>query len=152
MSYFFALILICILVWMFFGERIKRWAQRRMMEKMEDAFRARMGMPSAKEERKRRKKAEKEAAAGTGGRAWRTREDKGRSRAGGAYRGYSDRNTPIIPKEYAEDVEFVEYKEFTTSSTTIESEVTDKGKFRRKNTTEVENQVTDVEFVEIKNK
>lgn len=131
MSYFFAFILVCILIWMFFGERIKRWAQQRMMEKVEDAFRARMGMPSAKEERKQRRREEKKE------RRQQRHEVK--------------KDEPLIPREYAEDVEYVEYKEFS-SSTTIETEVDPKDDTRRRATVVVESQVTDVEYVEIKSK
>lgn len=151
MSYFFAIILILILVWMFFGDRIKVWAQRRMMEKMEDAFRAQMGMPSGAEERKRRRQAEKNQ---------RRHQQATRDRYGN--RVYvtpgPNANAPssqsvgkvIIPPEYAVDVEFVEYKEFT-STTTVLSEDGGSTTARKSTTTVIESQVTDVEFVEIKN-
>lgn len=151
MSYFFAIILILILVWMFFGDRIRHWLQRRMMEKFEDAVRARMGMPSAKEERRQRKAAEKQARNNS--------TYNGRRQKDGAYynpgpnAGAASSQSvgdTIIPREYAEDVEYVEYKEYSTSTTVISEEDTTTG--RTKTRVITESQVSDVEFVEIKSK
>ncbi|MBD5176428.1 MAG: hypothetical protein HDT05_03300 [Bacteroidales bacterium] len=146
MSYFFAIILICILIWMFFGDRIKMWAQRRMMEKMEDALRAQMGMPSAKEERKRRRQAEKQQAQKPGRRGATTYQHNPKA----DHQSSQAMGDVIIPREYAEDVEFVEYKEFSSSTTVIDQPASD-GKSGRQ-TIITESQVTDVEYTEIKTK
>ncbi len=143
MSYFFAIILILIIIWMFFGPQIKQWAKRRMMEKVEDAFRAQMGMPSAKDERKRRREQQK---------AQRREQRHSRNQTfhTGAGSGRSSQSVgdTLIPREYAEDVEFVEYKEFSETTTTVTEEAAD-GKKRKIVT---ESQVSDVEYVEIKSK
>lgn len=141
MTYFFAIILVLIIIWMFFGEQIKRWGQRRMMEKVEDVFRAQMGMPSAKDERKRRREQEKAQRRGqrtSGKQTYSTRNPNRKSS--------QSAGDTIIPREYAEDVEFVEYKEFSQTTTTI-TEETPTGK---KTKTITESQVSDVEYVEIK--
>lgn len=133
---FIIILLSLILIWMIFGDRIKAWSQRRMVDKMEDMFRQSMGMPTAKEERRHRKQAEKEARRNNGF----TRPSSG-SQSRDPFRQKPD---SILPKEYAEDVEFTEYKEYS-SSTTIKSE--DSG---TETEIKVESQVSDVEFTEIK--
>lgn len=113
---------------MFFGDRIKAWATRKMYDKMEDALRAQMGMPSRKEEKKRRKQQQ-------------SRQDNNNNHT-------TSRNSdePLIPKEYAEDVEFTEYKEYS-SSTTITEETSKDGRTKK---VTIESQVEDAEFVEIR--
>ncbi|MDE6811213.1 MAG: hypothetical protein K2J15_02565 [Muribaculaceae bacterium] len=146
MTYIIGFILLFILIRMLFGEHIKRWVQRRVAEKMEDTIRARMGMPSAKEERQRRRQAEKEER----------RRERGAHRksqwthAAGNQPRQSEQSMGdvIIPREYAEDVEFVEYKEFTSATATITTQ--DTGGSVRTSATVTESQVTDVEYVEIK--
>ena len=67
----------------------------------------------------------------------RTRQDSRQQKRHGTYQ-----TEPIIPKEYAEDVEFVEIKEY--SETTIEThKATSSVKYH-------ESQVSDAEWVEIK--
>ncbi|MDE6271782.1 MAG: hypothetical protein K2M31_02105 [Muribaculaceae bacterium] len=150
MSYFFAIILILILIWMFFGDRIRRWLQRRMMEKFEDAIRTRMGMPSAKEERRQRKAADRQAHHSS---------SYGQRQKGGAYyhpgpnagaRSSQSVGDTIIPREYAEDVEYVEYKEYSASATVIAEDDPSTG--RKTSRVITESQVSDVEYVEIKSK
>lgn len=138
MSYIFAFILIAIIIWILFGQYIKRWAQRRVMEKMEDAFRAQMGMPSGKEERKRRRRAEKDAQ--RGGERRTGRKTQWTHHEGNSQRGADSALQRL--KEYAEDVEYVEYKEY--SSTTVIAEETDDSGKRRK--VIIEEQVTDAEY------
>ncbi|MDE5843521.1 MAG: hypothetical protein K2H35_07295 [Muribaculaceae bacterium] len=147
MIYIIGIILLFFIIKMLFGERIKQWAQRRMLEKMEDSFRARMGMPSAKEERRRRRRTEKQQQR-------RQKDSQSGSRRNqwqhSAHPESSNQSMGdvIIPREYAEDVEFVEYKEFTITTTT--STVTDSDGSGHKTTFVTESQVTDVEYVEIK--
>lgn len=142
MSYFFAIILLLIIVWILFGDRIKRAAQRRMMEHIEDAFRAQMGMPSAKEQRRRQRQAEKDAKKGSSS----TEEFKHNESA----RSNQSVGDTIIPREYAEDVEFVEYKEFSQTTTILTEETPESGGKSKFKKVKVETQVSDVEFVEIK--
>lgn len=115
---------------MFFGDRIKVWLRQRMYNKMEDAIRSSMGMPSRKEEKRRRKEAEKKRS------GWRTN----------SARTSPKREEEIIPREYAEDVEFTEYKEYSSSTTVSEEKDSATGDTRIK----VEKQVEDADFVEIK--
>lgn len=77
----------------------------------------------------------------TGGRKRREQTERKGSRS--RRRRYAS-DEPIIPKEYAEDVEFTEVKEF--SETTIAGETTGHRQ------TYHESQVSDVEYVEIKDK
>lgn len=56
---------------------------------------------------------------------------------------------PIIPKEYAEDVEFVEIREYASSQTVIEGSPSSGAK-RRKGTVKSESQVSDAEIIEIR--
>lgn len=144
MSYFFAFILICILIWVLFGESIKKWAQRRMIQKMEDAIRAQMGMPSSKEERRRK----------AGQQSPRNARQYSKN---AFYTPGPNANAPsnqsigsiIIPKEYAEDVEFTEYREFSQKATIISEKDPRTG--RSHSRVVIESQISDVEYVEFKN-
>ena len=102
---------------------ISRWFQGFMLRRAEDMLRRAAGIPPA--DRKSRKAGRKRTEKTTYGR----RESQADSYGKG----------PIIPQEYAEDVEFVETKEYT-SERPVESET----HFRQ------EKQVTDVEWEEIK--
>lgn len=109
-----------------------------MANKAEDFLRNATGMPPRPGSRKAKKQAasdNKNAGYNNGGSYYRTRRNHRQPAPSG----------PIIPKEYAEDVEFVETKEF--SSSTIDS--SSKGYSR---TDYHESQVSDAEWVEIKNK
>lgn len=68
-----------------------------------------------------------------------------KSRRSNHYREDTLNNGPIIPKEYAEDVEFTEIHDF--SSATIINEETDSKGNRR--SSETETQVSDAEIIEI---
>lgn len=114
--------------------RIERW----FLGKFEDRMRAAAGMPSRKEEKRRRKAAEASYGSKKTGKWGRNGKSPGKPRHTG----------PIIPKEYAEDVEFTEVKIF--EQTEITGTVTDKtgkkvGEWH-------ESQIEDAEFVEIKTK
>lgn len=134
---FVVILIIVILIWSLFGQRISQWIRAQMMGKFEDSLRAQMGMPSRKEERRQRKQAEKEARRSGG-----FSSNERYSQTGGSP--YQHRPDSIIPKEYAEDVEFVEYKDYSASA-----EVSSDGAGTR---IKVEEQVEDAEFVEIKGK
>ncbi len=101
------------------------------MNRAEDFVRSQVGAPSRKEEKRARRNEEK-----------RTK-----------YRYSSTRHRPShipFPKEYAEDVEFTEYKEF---SQTVITGTPGKTKFKQSSfskTTVIESQIEDVEFIELK--
>ena len=111
-----------------------------MANKAEDFLRNATGMPP----RPGSRKAKKEAADRKDSNYNDNRYNGYRSRRGRYSRQSVDE--PIIPKEYAEDVEFVETKEF--SQTTIDSSYSS-GKSR---TEWHESQVSDAEWEEIKTK
>ncbi|MDE7108528.1 MAG: hypothetical protein K2O49_00980 [Muribaculaceae bacterium] len=132
------IIVIIILVWLIFGARIRAWLTRRInnfiANRTEDFIRKAAGMPPRDKSESKRRKTER-----TGDERTRRSSQRRRGRSRDEY--YS--RGPIIPKEYAEDVEFVEIKEF--SQTDIEA------RFNDKETVEYhESQVSDVEWVEIK--
>lgn len=123
--YFVIFLLAFILIWLLFGNRIKEWLRNLMYRKMEDAIRAQMGMPSRKEEKRRQRAAAGAARNDSAGRPGSRR----RRRPGES----------IIPEEYAEDVEFTEYKDFSATERKYGS-----SDYR------VEEQVEDVEYTEIR--
>lgn len=113
-----------------------KWVGRFMARRAEDYLRKATGMPPRPGSRQARKESRRTSA--TGG----SRQSSSRQAQSGY--GYYDPDGPIIPKEYAEDVEFVETKDY--SETTI-------GSFddsRRNTTFYRESQVSDVEWEEIK--
>lgn len=112
-------------VWPLLRPVIARWMQNRT----EDTIRRMMGMPSRKEEKKAKKRAEKEAA-------------RSNSNSRRTHRNSQSPQSPIIPKEYAEDVEFTEYREFSYKETTVTTD----------NKTYHESQVEDVEYKEVNKK
>lgn len=104
------------------------WLQRYAARKTEDFFRQQMGMPP------RDKKADRKAKKQT------TKNQTYSSRR----KAQQPSDEPIIPREYAEDVEFVEIKEFENTEVAAES-VDDKTKVKY-----TENQISDAEWVDIK--
>ena len=102
------------------------------MEKAEDYVRSSMGMPP-RDKSKRHKSGERTSSG--------SQQYYGRNGRNSTYRQHKDEQ--IIPKEYAEDVDFIEIKDY--SQTTIH---TTEGK---KHTEYHESQISDVEFTEIKN-
>lgn len=107
---------------------IYRWLRRRAMERLEDYIRASTGMPPRDKKRGRGKQK------GTSG-----AYEKGRTR--NPFEERRRNRGPIIPKEYAEDVEFVEIKEF---SSTERRKVSETGEIH------FESQISDAEYTEIK--
>ena len=139
MSIFLIIIIIGIACWPW----ISRWLRGYMARRAEDYLRRATGMPPrpGSREEKRQQRASRQNAAGSGKSSANTYFSR-RSRS--QKRTRRNPNEPIIPKEYAEDVEFVETKSY--SETTIgESSA---GSARQY----AESQVSDVEFVEIKEK
>lgn len=109
------------------------WIQRYMARKAEDMIRRQMGMPPREKKSRRQQKAQ----ASSGQNRSSARKPKGEPDDG-----------PIIPPEYAEDVEFVEIKEFDNVEVAAET-VSDDGK-KRTRREYTETQVSDAEWVDIK--
>ncbi len=132
------LIAIFYLVWLLLP-RISVLIRRYMMHKAEDYMRRSMGLPPRE---KRSWWSRFRPAAGkkreTSDPQQNTRRSKGSKR-------YHPRNSnpgPVIPRDYAEDVEYVEIKEFSSK----ESVTADGEGIKYK----LQEQVSDVEWVEIK--
>ncbi|MBD5369773.1 MAG: hypothetical protein HDR80_08090 [Bacteroides sp.] len=132
---FLIVLIVLVLGWYIFGTKIKAWLQGMMIRRMEDSIRKGMGMPSRKEEEKARRRAEKEARKHTAG----------ASPSGSASAAYSAPTGHIIPPEYAEDVEYTEYREY---SETID--ITAAREAGGNTRVKVESQVSDAEYIEIK--
>ena len=95
--------------------------------KAEDYFRASMGMPPRDKKKNSRENT--------------TQNNYSRSRQESGYHG-RDPEEPLIPKEYAEDVEFVETKDYSETRSSSQTE--------GKEVNYHESQVSDVEWTEIK--
>lgn len=112
------------------------WIRRRihqiMLNKAEDMFRQAAGMPPREKKKKRRTADNAQAQA-----------ENNRRNYGYNY-GYGYEDESIIPKEYAEDVEYTEYKDY--SSETVINRTDDTVRV------EQQEQVSDVEYIEIKEK
>lgn len=133
------ILLIILIIMVVLLPLLRRWLQPFLMRyaqrKTEDFFRKQMGVPPvSKEERKARRKQEK---ARREGRFYEGRREYGFTPGG---------EEPIIPKEYAEDVEFVEIKEFTQEEIAADR----KGKVRIETCRET--QISDAEWEEIERK
>ena len=123
------IILIVVFFWLIWPA-ISRWLKRKAMEKAEDYMRSSMGMPPRDKSRK-----------------------KGKDTYSGQQGTYSQRqrrnpfgpdkygNEPIIPKEYAEDVEYTETKDYSSDE-----------RYRKETSRETyhESQISDAEWTEIK--
>ena len=121
-----AIILLIIIVWLVFGESIKRALYRFIARKAEDSLRRSMGMPPRQEQKKNR----------------RQRHDNSYGHNAG-YHGTGRTDGPVIPKEYAEDVEYVEIKSY--SKDTVISE----DSYGRQTVTESESQIEEAEIISI---
>lgn len=122
------ILVILVIAWPY----ITRWGSQWLARRLRNRFRGAMGIPPEpkphRETRSERKQREAEEQA-------RTRERRYAERAAGPH-------TPIIPKEYAVDVEYTEYHEYS-ENTEIRSD--DSGVH-----IVTESQVTDAEYVVIK--
>ena len=127
------LILVVLFFWLLWPT-ISRWLKRKAMERAEDYMRASMGMPPRDKKKKKKSGANSTEEGNTYYYQRKRRNPFGPDR-------YTDE--PIIPKEYAEDVEFVETKDY--SSTESRMNHGDK-----KVETYHESQISDAEFTEIK--
>lgn len=142
------ILIILFLVWLLFGERIRRWLARKAAERTEDFIRKSVGMPprpGSKEARRQQQQHSRRdgRSSGTsqGTYGYYSSDSSSRRRR----RAYSTTDEPIIPKEYAEDVEFVETINY--SETFIGADNPDSSR-----TVYHESQVSDVEWEEIKTK
>lgn len=133
------LLLILIIV-IFCWPWISRWLRKFLAHRTEDYLRKATGMPprpGSREERKQQRASQQAYSSNSrSSEAYsrRTRSQR-RPRHGG--------KEPIIPPEYAEDVEFVEIKSFSETTIGVHD-----GKVKEYH----EKQVTDAEWVEIKGK
>ncbi|MDE7081772.1 MAG: hypothetical protein K2O78_08995 [Muribaculaceae bacterium] len=131
------IILALIAIWLIFAPYIRPWLQRRAEQKLADYLRRQMGMPTEKEQRKAEKEARRQQNARYG--TWSAPDPRRRADA------RRRPNEPIIPREYAVDVEYTEIREFSqTIIRTQDSKSGSRVDFK------VENQVSDVEYTEIK--
>lgn len=128
------LFLIIILLFIIFRPYIYEWFRGFMARRAEDMVRRMAGMPSRKEEQRRRRQQQKEAS---------RQQASRRHGSRGQYGGRASDDGLNSMREYAEDVEFTEIKEY--SETTILEEDS-KGSSRIYH----ESQVSDVEFTETK--
>lgn len=119
---------------------LRPYLQRWMAGKMEDQLRRRMGMPTRKEEQRMRREAERRASSPAGDEsAYTARQSASRRR-----RRTQRHSGPIIPKEYAEDVEFTEIKTFE------QTEIHGTGNDGKEEREWHESQIEDAEYVEVK--
>lgn len=126
-------IILFIVLWPF----IKPWFQRFMARRMEDAVRKMAGMPTRKQEEKMRRQQQKQAQETT-------RESSffGRRRRPSRPRRSNGEEVAAM-RAYAVDVEYTEIKEYSESTIVNDSSAC-RGRVR------VEEQISDVEFTEIK--
>ena len=122
------LILVVVFFWLVWP-LISRWLRRKAMERTEDYLRRSMGMPPRD---KKGRKSGRESAGGDG------YYGRGRRNPFGEK---SWREGPIIPKEYAEDVEFTETIDYSEK----EYRHTKEG-----DKIYHESQISDAEYIEIK--
>lgn len=122
------ILILLIIFWPYIWRWLSRFVMRWMQHKTEDYIRRSMGMPPHDKQNKRN--------AQTGGQQRHSQGNSNYSRS----RRYS--SGPIIPKEYAEDVDFNEIHSYSEESNT--SNTTEKVRFQQ------ESQVSDAEIIEIK--
>lgn len=125
------------LVWPVVTRTIRTWVMRKLQRRAEDYMRAAAGMPPREETKRARR-----SAKGTNRQENRAQGASGASRQRRTYRSSDE---PLIPKEYAVDVEFTEIKEYSETVTIgPEGQTAETREWH-------ESQVSDVEWTEIKN-
>ena len=122
------LILVVVFFWVIWPY-IARWLKRKAMERAENYVRASMGMPP----RDKKKRKSEDTSSYAGG-YYQQRERRN------PFGEHSYTREPIIPREYAEDVEFTETKDFSQTTRTTET----------RETRYHESQISDAEWTEIK--
>lgn len=136
MAVFLTIILILILCW----PTIRKWSARFVANRTEDYIRRATGMPPRPGSREERRQAKQNAQSGSASRQSSRRSNSSTRRTNTTS---TPSNEPLIPKEYAEDVEFVEtinYSETVIGATSSDG----------RNTVYHESQVSDVEWEEIR--
>lgn len=133
MGTFLIILIIIVLCW----PLIKKWAARFMANRAEDFIRNATGMPPRPGSRKARRQQRQSADSSADSSYAYLSSRQSRQRR------HTRREGPIIPKEYAEDVEFVETIDYSSDSSPSSSHI---------HTTETyhESQVSDAEWEEIK--
>lgn len=131
-------LLILFLIWLIFGRQIKAWFVSFMARRTEDYIRKAAGLPPRPGSREDRRRRRRQKGA-----------DSSHDESFTFYRSphrenHRDPNEPLIPKEYAEDVEFVETISYSQATTIGVKESTGTRTFYH------ESQVSDVEWEEIK--
>ena len=122
-----AIILLIVIFFWIVWPIVSRWMRRKAVEKAEDYMRASMGMPP-RDKKKNKTKYQNPFGSRTGQQSH-------------TYGKSTPDNEPLIPKEYAEDVEFTEVKSFSEDSIEQDS---------KKHKVYHESQISDVEYIEIK--
>lgn len=125
----FAIVILIALFFWLVWPYIYRYLKRKAMEKTEDYLRTSMGLPPKYKKQKRKKGRKEEESP----REYYQRRENPQGGRGSVHE-------PLIPKEYAEDVEFVEIREFSARETIVTGD----------KTVYHESQITDVEYTEIK--
>lgn len=120
------LILVVLFFWIVWPY-IARWLKRKAIERAENYVRSSMGMPPRDKKQQNRSNRN-------------SREDYF-NRGGRNPYGNSQNHGPIIPKEYAEDVEYTETIDYSQSERRVDS---------NGEQTYHESQISDAEWVEIK--
>ena len=125
------LILVVLFLWLIWPA-ISRWLKRKAMERAEDYMRRSMGMPPRD---KKRKNDTYNASGSSQSYSQRTRRNPfGQERYGA--------DEPLIPKEYAEDVEFTETKDYSATEIKEQPAKTVENYH--------ESQISDAEWTEVK--
>lgn len=134
MGVFLIILLLLLILWPWISPYVTRWIRMFMARRAEDMMRRMMGMPSRKEERRRARAASagnpRGASSGTAQRARRHRAPR--------------QDAARMLRSVAEDVEFTEIREFDSAPVAGENDAP--------RHTYNEEQVSDVEFTEIKDR
>ena len=107
MSGFAILILVVAAIWLLWP-MVSRWLKQKASEKTEDFLRDAMGMPPRPGSRKDRR--QRKEAYNRGFKNGQNDDNSGFYQHGKSQRSNNSREESLIPKEYAEDVEFTEIK------------------------------------------
>lgn len=120
-------------LWRWLKPYFFRWAQHRT----EDYVRRQMGMPPR--DRKKTRSQQRQSYSSSGGYS---SENYSQETYGSRRRSYGSSSGPLIPKEYAVDVEYTEIRSYSSDET-----IASDGKTVRYT---VESQVSDAEIIEIR--
>lgn len=148
---FIIFLIILFLVWLIFGNQIRQWFARFLANRTEDYIRKATGMPPRPGSRQARRQQQTTNRArgqrtqnNTSG-YYDSRSSSGRNTSRGRRNYYSRNDEPLIPKEYAEDVEFVETINYSQTTIGVSETLGRKTVYH-------ESQVSDVEWEDIRPK